>query len=131
MPFGSVVSFLFFTLVFFAALSSSLGMLEVAISRYKEIHPGNRAKIATLFGFICWLFGISAVLSFNLWQDIRPLSWIELYSGKNIFASYDFVLGNFVLPLNGFLIAIFCGWVLPRKTATGFLGFKTEFFSKA
>jgi len=125
MPFGYIVSFLLFILVFFAALSSSIGMLEVSISRYKEIWPNSRVKLAITAGFICWLFGILSVLSYNILQDVEPLGWISLFEGKNIFQSFDYFLGNIVLPLNGLLIAVFCGWVLSYKTAIKYLGFKT------
>ncbi len=126
MPLGSLVSFLFFTLVFFSALSSSLGMLEVSISRFKEIWPGKTLKLAVYFGIGCWLIGLLSVFSFNILEHVEPLHWIPLFEGRNIFQSFDYFLGNIVLPVNGLLIAIFCGWVLKYQTAKSYLGFKSE-----
>lgn len=130
MTFGPFVAFLFFSLVSIAALSSSLGMLEVATSRFKELWPGNTAKIAIICGGISWCFGILSVLSFSVWKDIEPLAFIPLFEGKSIFRTFDYAIGNFVLPLNGILLAIFCGWVLSKRTTMEYLDFKNPRYYK-
>ena len=99
-------------------------MLEVATSRFKELWPGNTAKIAIICGVITWCFGILSVLSFSVLQDIKPLDWIPLFEGKGFFDTFDYAISNFVLPLNGILLAIFCGWVLSKRTTMEYLGFK-------
>jgi len=76
MPFGYIVGLLFFVLLFFAAYSSVLGMLEPVVSFLEEQRGFSRPKMAVLTGFFCWLLGISAALSFNIWSDIRPMAAI-------------------------------------------------------
>ena len=128
MPLGSLVAFLFFTLVSFAALTSSIGMLEVSISRFKEIWPGNTAKIAIVSGSICWCIGISSVLSFSIWQEIEPLGWIALFEGKNFFDSYNYAAGSLIFPINGILLAIFTGWTLSRRATMEYLDFRNPVY---
>ncbi len=122
MPFGNLVGGLFFLLIFLAAISSSVGMLECAISRFKEIYPGRTRQTAILAGCVCWTLGTLSVLSFNVWKDLEPLGWIGLYAGKNFFQIFDFSLSNIVLPLNGFLLAVFVGWVVSGKMAARHVG---------
>lgn len=113
---GYVVGLLFFILLFFAAYSSVLGMLEPIVS-YLEEHRGfSRPKMAISAGFIAWAIGISAALSFNAWADLRPLAAIPLFSDKSIFDILDFTIANFLLPLNAMLIALFAGWIMSRQS---------------
>ncbi len=122
MPMGNLVGALFFLLIFLAAISSSVGMLECAISRFKEIYPGKTLRIAWLVGGLCWLLGIFSVLSFNVLKDVSPLGFIRLFEGKNFFQTFDFSLSNIVLPLNGLLLAVFVGWVVSKAKAARYAG---------
>lgn len=112
MPFGSLVGALFFLLLFLAAISSSVGMLECSISRLKELYPAKTVQLAVLVGTAAWLLGILSVLSYNVWEDLEPLAWLGVFSGKNFFQIFDYTLSNFLLPLNGALVALFVGWVV-------------------
>jgi NSS family neurotransmitter:Na+ symporter len=116
MPFGYIVGLLFFILLFFAAYSSVLGMLEPVVSFLEEHRGFSRPKMAVLTGFFCWLLGISAVLSFNVWSDLRPMAAIPFLAEKNIFDLLDFSIANLLLPLNAMLIAIFAGWIMTRQS---------------
>ena len=122
MRFGNLVGALFFLLIFLAAISSSVGMLECAISRFKEIFPGKTRRIAWMVGGLCWLLGILSVLSFNVLKDVEPLGFMRLYEGKNFFQTFDFSLSNIVLPLNGLLLAVFVGWVVSKAKAARYVG---------
>ena len=122
MPFGNLVGALFFLLIFLAAISSSVGMLECAISRFKEIFPGKTLRIAWIVGGLCWLLGILSVLSFNVLKDVAPLGFIRLYAGKNFFQAFDFSVSNIVLPMNGLLLAVFLGWVVSKAKAARYAG---------
>jgi len=130
MPYGSMVGFMFFTLIFIAALSSSIGMLEVSISRFKEIWPNARGRIACFVGILCWMIGVTSVLSFSVLKGVEPLGFINLFAGMNIFETFNYFLGNIVGPVNGLLIAIFCGWILKAEKAKEILDFKSSLHAK-
>ncbi len=116
MPFGYIVGLLFFILLFFAAYSSVLGMLEPVVS-YLEEHRGfSRPKMAILTGLAAWVLGISAALSFNIWADVRLMSMVPYLADKNIFDLLDFSIANLLLPLNAMLIAMFAGWAMKKQS---------------
>jgi len=105
MPMGTMFSILFFVLVLFAALSSSISLLEVCVSYVVDEFGMNRKKSTVLLGFITFLIGIPSALSFGIWSDKTILF------GKNFFDLFDFATSNVMLPLGGLLLCIFVGWV--------------------
>lgn len=96
---------LFFGMVVFAALSSSISMIEPAISWLEQNWGYTRQKAAWLLGSFAWLLGLGSVFSFNLWKDQTFLE------GKTFFESIDFLTSNIMLPLGGMFTALFVGWV--------------------
>jgi NSS family neurotransmitter:Na+ symporter len=124
LPAASVVAFFFFFVIFLAAVTSSVGMLECGISRFKERRPEYTARLAVAGGGFSWLLGIFSVLSFNVWDGVAPLGFIPFFEGRSIFQSFDYLLASFVLPVNGILVALFVGWVLMPSSSD--IGFSTE-----
>ncbi len=97
MPFGTIVGGAFFTLALFAALTSSISLMEVGVSWLEERQGVTRSGAALGVGFVLFMIGAGYV-----------------YSGDYIdFA--DFITGNIMLPLGGLLVAVFAGWVLSRQ----------------
>jgi len=129
MPAGHIVGLLFFVLLFFAAYSSILGMLEPVVSFLEEHRGFSRPKMAILTGTFSWVLGISAALSFNIWADVRLMAAIPYLADKSIFLLLDFLVANFLLPLNAMLIAVFAGWMMTRKTLLEELGVHNEALS--
>ena len=126
---GYIVGLLFFILLFFAAYSSVLGMLEPVVSYLEEQRGFSRPKMAVLTGFFCWMLGIAAALSFNVWSDLRPMAIVPYLADKNIFGLLDFAIANFLLPLNAMLIAIFAGWIMTRQSLLEELGVQSAALS--
>ena len=122
MPGGFLLGIFFFLLLFFAAFSTAIGMLEPVVSWLAEKKGSNRVTMTLMAGFAAWLMGICAALSFGIWEEFRPLGFFAIAQDKNIFASLDFLVSNIFLPLNALLIAVFAGWVLSRKVAREELG---------
>lgn len=103
MPGGMFFGMLFFGLVTVAAWSSSISLIEPAVSWLVETKKATRMQAGLAFGLICWLLGLGTVFSFGAWEDIRVL-------GLNFFEFADFLTANIMLPLGGMLMAIFVGW---------------------
>lgn len=116
MPGGDIVGALFFILLTFAALTSSIGMLEPVVSWLEEHRGFRRPVMAVLAGLSAWAVGLAISLSFNLWSHIRPLGMFSFFSEKTIFDCMDFFVANITLPLNAFLIAVFAGWMMSRNS---------------
>ena len=112
MPAGALFGFLFFLLLSFAAVTSSIAIMEPAVARLAEHRSINRRTSAGLVAGSIWLLGISSVLSFNLWAEVRPIA------GKTMFDLVDYLTANLMMPIGGMLIAIFAGWCMRRSTLT-------------
>lgn len=124
MPGGAIVGGLFFLLLVFAALSSSISLIEPAVAYLVENRNWSRPVAATAIGTICWLLGIGTVLSFNIWSGDS----YQLF-GKTFFDLVDYLTANIMLPLGGLLIAIFVGWVSKQHLAEAELSTARVFFS--
>ena len=114
MPGGSIFAPLFFLLLFMAALTSSIGMLEPVVAWAEERKGWERRRSSLAIGGLAWLIGLSAILSFNVWQNVKLLGFVPMFEDFNIFRTIDFFVANLMLPVNGLLIALFTGWVLTR-----------------
>lgn len=104
MPFGNFFAFIFFTLVFFAALTSAISLLEVTVAYLVDQFNWERKKATFAMTGIIFLIGAAASLGLGVWDHITVLP------GKDIFDSLDFTASNVLLPLGGMLMSIFIGW---------------------
>jgi len=112
MPGGRLFASLFFLLVFFAAFTSGLGMMEPFVSWLEERRGWNRRRAALSTGILVWVLGLAAVFSFNLWKNFTPLDMIPQLEGRTVFSILDYVVSNFFLPFNAMLIALMAGWAI-------------------
>ena len=125
MPAGHFFSVIFFVLIFFAAFTSSLAMLEPFVS-FMEDKGYKRFTMSVVSGSVIWLVGLTAVLSFNVIKDFKPLSFIPLYAGKGMFNIIEFTVSNIMLPLTALLIAVFAGWVISAKLLREEMGIRND-----
>ena len=122
MPGGYIIGLAFFVLLFFAAFSTVLGMLEPGVSWLEE-HKGRSRPVATVIAAVgVWIVGIVAALSFNVLSDFRPITFIAILADKNIFDIFDFLIATLFIPINALLIALFSGWVMSKSSLLEELG---------
>lgn len=112
---GLLFGLVFFLLALFAALTSSMSILEVATSWAEEKAGGHRAKVATILGLLAFFVGMLSVLGQNVWSDVHPLDSLKIFQGKGILDTFDTLLGKIMLPFIGILVAIFSGWVASKE----------------
>lgn len=122
MPGGQIIGSLFFLLLFFAAYTTSIGMLEPLVSWLEERPGAKRAPMAIGSGVIAWILGFASVLSFSILRGWHPLDFLDVFVGKTFFDVLDFTIANVLLPINALLIALFAGWSLSRAVAHEELG---------
>jgi neurotransmitter:Na+ symporter, NSS family len=113
MPAGFVVGTLFFLLLAFAALTSSISLLEVPVAWLDSKENWTRKRAAWCWGAVVWLLGLLPVLSLNLLADFRPLGWLG--SDSTFFGLFDYFTSNIMLPVSGLIMALFVGWILPSS----------------
>lgn len=111
-PAGGVFGTLFFVLIAFAAITSSISLLEPVVS-WAEEHKGvKRMFSAIIAGALSWTIGLLTVFSFNLWGDFHPLSMIDRFREATLFDLIDYLTSNIMLPVGGFAISVFASWKL-------------------
>ena len=115
---------LFFILIFLAALTSSLSMLEVSVCRLEEIRDSSRPKMAIMLGSAIFLFGFLTVFSFNYLEDVYPLGFIETFATMTAFDLIDYFITSILMPVGGMLYALFIGWWLTKDMTMQGLGLK-------
>ncbi len=122
MPGGALVGTLFFVLLAFAALSSSIAGLEPAGAWLMERFGMRRVPAIALVAAIAWVLGLATVLSFNYWSDFHPLSAIERFRTATIFELTDIFASNVLLPVGALLTSLLVGWRLDRREVEAAFG---------
>ena len=125
---GLVFGALFFVLLSFAALTSSIAMLEAPVSWLVDSTKLSRRSAALLAGGIAYVLGVLAALSFNTLSGVHPLGAISIFSDKTFFDLFDYFVTNILMPLGGLLIAVFAGWFMKEQfSADELFGGETTF----
>ncbi|MFP5502402.1 MAG: sodium-dependent transporter [Candidatus Sericytochromatia bacterium] len=111
LPGGMLLASLFFILLAFAALTSTISMLEVVVAYVVDEDHLSRKTASMIAGGVIFLLGILSALSNS------TLSGVKLLGDRNIFDSFDFLVSNVSLPIGGLAAAVFTGWLLSRQAA--------------
>ena len=104
---GTLFGTLFFVLLLIAAWTSSISLVEPAVTMLIEKFNMTRHAAAFWTGLVTWLLGFGTVFSFNVWADVKVL-------GLTFFEHLDFLTSNLMLPAGGICMAIFAGWVMSK-----------------
>lgn len=104
LPGGYFLAILFFLLIAFAALTSTISLLESQVAYLIDERGWGRKPATAFLAALCFIVGIPSALSFNLLAD-----WTIL-GERSFFDSVDLIASNYLLPLSGLLIAIYVGW---------------------
>lgn len=126
LPGGGFIGSFFFLLLFFAALTSSISLLESVISHFEETIKSSRTRITIVSGIVLWLVGLGTVFSFNYLSDFTPLDFIGPLKGKTIFGLLDYFGSNLLMPIGGILMAILSGWILSKDVIFVEMNLKSE-----
>lgn len=102
-----VISILFFTTIVFAALTSSVSMLETCVAFLVDEKKWSRKSATLVLFLVCWGIGVLCSLSFG------PLKGVHLL-GNTIFEFCDKLISNFVMTLGSLLFVIFVGWKMKK-----------------
>jgi NSS family neurotransmitter:Na+ symporter len=102
---GWLFGIMFFVLLFFAALSSSISLIEPAVAWLVENRNIERHQASLWSGAACWVVGVTVVFSFNIWSGVKLFD-------KNIFELLDYLTANLMLPLGALAMAVFAGWIM-------------------
>ncbi|MCJ9428292.1 sodium-dependent transporter [Kordiimonas marina] len=110
MPGGTIVGPLFFALLGVAAITSSISLLEPAVSYMEERMGWNRIKTTATMGFAAFALGIFS----SLGQEGNVLANVHIF-GLSIMDLKDYIASNILMPIGAMFMMIFVGWFVSRK----------------
>lgn len=130
---GTFIGTIFFVLLFFAALSSAISLIEPTIAWLIESKKIRRIKAAVWTGVVIWFIGLATIFSVTgttLGDIVESLLGdVELKAGifkYTFFQIIDFITASIMLPIGGMLIAIFAGWIMDQDSTEREFSYKNR-----
>lgn len=136
---GVFIGTLFFVLLFFAALSSAISLIEPTVAWLIESRNFRRIEATVWTGTIVWFIGLATIFSMtgttlrDILQNIFSfigLADVELkhsFVNYNLFQIIDFFTASILLPIGGLLIAVFAGWVMQQDSTENEFSFRKRY----
>ena len=108
MKMGTLIGALFFILVFFAALTSAISLMETIVSFFMDKLGWSRKFAGCFVAVLSFAIGIPSSLGFGAWSFI---SWM----GMSVLDIMDFVSNSILMPIVACITCIFVGHVIGTK----------------
>lgn len=108
MGFGIVFYLIFLILFLFAALTSSISLLELNVSNFTKNDNTKRKSVSVIASILVFIISIPATLSFS------SLSGIKFGAGT-IFDNMDFIVSNILMPLGALGTTLVVGQLLDKQ----------------
>ena len=105
---GYVISVMFYALLVFAALTSTISMHEIGTAFFTEELHLPRRKAAWVLTAVASVICLFCALSVGAYPDLQLM-------GVQLMDFCDQLTANFMLPLGGMLTCLFVGWYIPRQ----------------
>lgn len=103
---GYLIGILFYALLALAALTSTISMHEIGTAFLTEEVRMTRKQGSVFITVLCSILGVLCSWSLGAMPEIAV-------AGKSLFDCFDFLTGQIMLPIGGFLTAIIVGWIAP------------------
>ena len=119
---ATVVGFLFFLLVLFAALTSAISLTETCTSIVQDGAGWSRKKA------LCAVIGVVTVAGIFVNLGYNGLSFIEpMGEGSTLLDFFDFISNSVIMPIVALLTCIFVGWIIKPKAIVDEVKISSEF----
>ena len=105
MGFGTFAGILFFLLVLFAAVTSSIALTESAVSTVEDELKWSRKKSTVIVGFIMIILGTLSCLGYG------PLSFVKII-GMQFLDFFDFLTNSVMMPIAALMTSLFVSKVV-------------------
>ena len=105
---GYVISVMFYALLVFAALTSTISMHEIGTAFFTEELHLPRRKSAWVLTVVASAICVFCALSVGAYTGLQLM-------GLQLMDFCDQLTANFMLPLGGMLTCLFVGWYIPRQ----------------
>ena len=108
---GVILGFLFFVLVFFAAITSSVSVMEAITSMLMDKYKISRLKSCMIIFVICIILGVPSSLGNGIWSNITVL-------GMDFLTFFDYISNSVIMPIVALCTSILIGWNVGTKVVT-------------
>lgn len=123
MPGGTVIGILFFILVFFAAITSSISLMEAIVSMITDKFKIKRLPAILIVFGVAVLLGIPSSLGNGIWSNIKLI-------GMDFLTFFDFISNSILMPIVAFCTCLLIGWIVGTKTVTSEITKNGEKFAR-
>jgi NSS family neurotransmitter:Na+ symporter len=107
LAYGSVWGTLFFSLLFMAALTSAISILEVVTAYFIDQKGWSRKKATIQFGSVITIVGVFCSLSMGGGINITGFLGESFFLGGTFFDVLDNLSSKYMLPIGGMFTALF------------------------
>jgi len=102
---GQIIGAIFFIMVFLAALTSAISLMETVISIFCDKLHINRKLCCGLVLIGTILVGLLSCLGYSAWDGVKIL-------GMQFLDFFDFISNSVIMPIVALLTCIFIGYVI-------------------
>lgn len=108
MPAGSIIGAVFFVLVLFAALTSSISLMETIVSIFMDKFKWNRKLTCIVVFAICIVLGLPSCLGSGVLANVKII-------GMQFLDFFDFISNSVIMPIVALITCILVGYVIKPK----------------
>ena len=105
---GTIIGAVFFLLVFFAALTSSISLMETVVSIVRDKTGWGRRTTCLIVLLFCIVLGLCSSFGFGIWSSFTVI-------GLSILDFFDFISNSVIMPIVALLTCIFVGYMIKPK----------------
>ena len=121
---GRAIGLVFFLLVFLAALTSSISLMETIVSVVMEKFGMKRIPACLVVIAFSVVMGMLSVLGFGVWSDVKP------FGKDDILTFFDFLSNNIIMPVVALITCILIGYIAKTKYVEDEVQLNSVFKSK-
>ena len=108
MPGGNIIGAIFFIMVFFAALTSSISLMETVVSTLIDKTKLGRRWCCLIVLGVSLLLGIPSSLGYSAWSEVKIL-------GMQFLDLFDFFSNNILMPIVALATSLLVGFIVKPR----------------
>ena len=106
MPAGVFFSCAFFVLLFFAAFTSAISLLEAVAAYFKDELGWSRSKASWIMGAAITALGVPSAMSLGGTPELFGMGFMD---------AMEYLSDKILMPLGAIFIVLFAGWMMADK----------------
>ena len=102
---GSIIGSIFFIMVFFAALTSSISLMETIVSIVMDKFGMSRKKACVTVIILSIILGLLSTFGYSIWSNFTII-------GFQFLDFFDFISNSVIMPIVALLTCILIGYII-------------------